>query len=176
MPNNGYFDIKRDNAIINAGGFPCQACLVGTPAAEQSPDPRYCQTCYDILFKETGMLSGGKRPAWLPKPQKPEEAGKKQYRIPQHGAGIMSTLESQKSEVDIIHPPVMSGAKGRFTCKTTSGKRGPKHRRLPEDLIRQLASEGMGSKAIADRLRAEPGVTVSYKTIQRILSGQRVMV
>jgi len=161
MPNNGYFDIKRDNAIINAGGFSCQACLVGTPAAEQSPDPRYCQTCYDILFKEAGMLSGGKRPAWIPKPQKPEKAGKKQYRIPQHGDGIMSTLESKKFEVDIIHPP---------DATRTSVKRGPKHRPLPEGLINLLAGEGLGSKAIAARLKTEFGITVSYKTIQRVLS------
>ena len=52
----------------------------------------------------------------------------------------------------------------------------PKHyekRELPEELIRQLSSEGMGSRAIASRLRAERGIKVSYKTIQRVLSGER---
>ena len=77
----------------------------------------------------------------------------------------MSTLESKKFEVGIIHPPA--------TISRPSGKRGPKHRRLPEDLIKQLAGEGMGSKAIAARLKAELGITVSYKTIQRVLSGKR---
>ena len=66
--------------------------------------------------------------------------------------------------MDIIHPA---------DAIRTRGKRGPKHRRLPADLIRQLAAEGMGSKAIAARLKAEPGVKVSYKTIQRIISGER---
>lgn len=80
------------------------------------------------------------------------------------GDGIMSTLGSKKFKEDIINPPAMSRARG---------KRGPKHRRLPEDLIRQLADQGMGSKAIAGWLKAERGVTVSYKTIQRILSGER---
>jgi len=131
---------------------------------EQSPDPRYCQGCCDFLLKEAEMLPATRRPAWMPKPQKPEKAHKKQYQVSQVGGGIMSTLADKKSEVDIIHPSVMSRA---------SGKRGPKRRRLPEDLIRQLAGEGMGSKAIAGWLKAERGVTVSYKTIQRILSGER---
>ena len=54
--------------------------------------------------------------------------------------------------------------------KVTHEKRGPKHRDMPEDLMRQLAGQGMGSKAIAARLRTE-GVDVSYKTIQRRLQG-----
>jgi hypothetical protein len=107
------------------------------------------------------MLPGNKRPKWIPKPQK---APKKQYTISGVGDGIMSTLESKKSEVDIIQPSVAIRA---------VVKRGPKHRQLPEDLIRQLASEGMGSKVIAARLKAEHGIIVSYKTIQRILSGER---
>jgi len=57
--------------------------------------------------------------------------------------------------------------------KATGTKRGPKRRQLPEDLIKQWSSEGMGSKAITSQLKAELGITVSYKTIQRILSGER---
>ena len=51
----------------------------------------------------------------------------------------------------------------------------PKHyekRELPEELIRQLYSEGMGSRAIASTLKKR-AIIVSYKTIQRILSGER---
>lgn len=44
-----YFDIKRDRAVIETNGFFCQACLVGKPAGEQSPDKQYCQGCYDFL-------------------------------------------------------------------------------------------------------------------------------
>ncbi len=52
----------------------------------------------------------------------------------------------------------------------------PKHyekRELPEELIRQLSSEGMGSRAIASTLKKR-AIIVSYKTIQRILSGERI--
>jgi hypothetical protein len=156
-----HFDSRRDREIIEVSGFFCQACAVGKPASEQSPDPRYCQGCYEFLLKEAELLTGTKRPKWIPKPQ---TAPKKQYPISVDGASIMSTVEGKKFEVDIIQPSVAIRA---------VVKRGPKHRQLPEDLIRQLASEGMGSKVIAARLKAEYGVIVSYKTIQRILSGER---
>ncbi len=68
MPNNGYFDSERDKDIIEAGGFFCLACAVGKPADDQSPDPRYCQGCYDFLLKEAEMLPSNKRPKWIPKP------------------------------------------------------------------------------------------------------------
>lgn len=65
--------------------------------------------------------------------------------------------------VDIIKP--LDDTKAR-------AKRVPKHRELPEDLIMRLSSKGMGSKAISTKLE-EHGVVVSYKTIQRILLGER---
>ena len=78
---------------------------------------------------------------------------------------IMSTVESTKNEVDIIKSQ---------TAKRTNGKRGPKLKSLPQEVVIQWASEGMGSKAIASQLKREQGIDVSYKTIQRILSGERV--
>jgi hypothetical protein len=45
---------------------------------------------------------------------------------------------------------------------------------LPLDRIAKLAVEGMGSKLIARQLNAE-GVSVSYKTIQRLLHKEVVM-
>ena len=80
----------------------------------------------------------------------------------------MSTLDSEKSEVDIIQPPTPSR-----TIMRTDSKRGPKHKPLPQEMIIEWASEDMGSKAIATRLREEQGITVSYKTIQRVLARQR---
>lgn len=47
-----YFDIKRDMAIVKAGGFFCQACLEEKPTGEQSPDRRYCQSCYNFLQQD----------------------------------------------------------------------------------------------------------------------------
>jgi len=149
------FNIKADKQY----DFFCEACLVGKHEGEASPDFRYCQTCYDLLLKEAEMLSRGKRPAWSPKPQKPKIAGEKQYQVLPDVAPIMSTLESKNIEVDKNTPSV--------------AKRGRVKRELPEEIIRQLQHEGLGSKAIATKLKAEQGIDVSYKTIQRELSGER---
>jgi hypothetical protein len=80
----------------------------------------------------------------------------------------MSTLEDGKAGVDTIQsvggePRIFSHIK----------KRGPKPKELPEALIKRWAEEGLGGKAIASRLESELGVKISYKTIQRLLSGKR---
>jgi len=82
--NRNYFDIKGDLEIINAAGFFCHACVVGKPASEQSPDPRYCQNCYEFLLKEVELLPASKRPKWIPKAQR---VGSKSIPVPT-GRGI----------------------------------------------------------------------------------------
>ena len=64
-------DIKRDIALENAGGFFCEACLGVKTVDERSQDSRYCQGCYDYLTEEAKLLSGSRRPKWIPKPEKP---------------------------------------------------------------------------------------------------------
>ena len=47
------FDIKKDIDLINAGThFWCKACVVARPLDDQSPEPRYCLACYEIIEKE----------------------------------------------------------------------------------------------------------------------------
>ena len=164
--NKRYFDIKEDIQIINAGGFFCQACLVGKPAQEQSSDPRYCQGCYEFLLKEAEMDTRRGGGDWKPvNPyKKAKNVGEKSAQVSPFMRRIMSTLNDKISEVDIIQLSVAARA---------SGKRGPKHKALPQELIKLWAGEGMGSKSIATKLKAEQGIDVSYKTIQRVLSGQR---
>ncbi len=145
--------------------FFCYTCLEDKPATEASPDPRYCQGCYDFLTKEAELLDG-RKPTWVPKdsqsitrtPLEPSCKPLQQasgvghnYIDTQIGSGIVSTVESKKD----------------------ASKRGPKQKALPQELIEQWADQGMGSKAIASRLNNELGITVSYKTIQRLLSGER---
>ena len=156
------FDIKRDNKLIAAGThFWCETCLVARPLDDQSPDGRYCQGCYDFLLKEAEMLTGHiKKPTWIPC----KNGQQNQPHVSPYGGGIMSTLGEGKIEVDIIKPSV----KHKILAK-----RGPKHKELPIELIKQWAGEGMGSKAIASKLNNELDIEVSYKTIQRILAGER---
>jgi len=129
------------------------------PASEASPDPRYCQGCYDFLLKEAEILSPGKHPKWVPRAQSKKDStgkssGQKVIQVSQDVVLNMSTVNGKKSEVDIIQPP---GA----TRNTV--KRGPKSKQLPQGLILQWVGEDMGSKAITTRLREEQGITVSYK-------------
>jgi len=156
------FDIKRANELIAAGThFWCKACLVARPLDDRSPDRRYCQGCYDFLLKEAEMLTGHiKKPTWIPC----KNGQQNQPHVSPYGGRNMSTLGEEKIEVDIFQPSV---------AKVRRGKRGPKHKALPHELIEQWADEGMGSKAIATRLNKERGVKVSYKTIQRVLSDER---
>jgi len=150
-----YFDIERDNQ------FPCfcEACLVGKPLDDMSPDPRYCLNCFEFLTQEAELITG--RPKWIPKPQKhPKLGGKKLVRVSQHGQGIMSTLADEKITVDIIQASVSK--KARFP-------RGRKKIVLPKEQIKRMLSEGYGTKAIATRLKREHEITVSYKTIQRTI-------
>lgn len=145
--------------------FLCQACLEDKPPQEKSSDPRYCQGCYDFLLEEAKRLMEHgvtKRANWIP--QNPANTPQKEKKVVRDHSVIVSTLKNEKSIVDTIEATVASRA---------TGKRGRKFKQLPEDLIRQLNDEGMGCKAIATRLKAGHGVVVSYRTIQRVLSGER---
>jgi len=70
------FDIKRDNELIKAGThFWCQTCVVARPLKEQSPDPRYCKSCYVFLKAESSFLPATRHPGWIPKKQSPVSGG-----------------------------------------------------------------------------------------------------
>ena len=159
-----YLASKRDRDIIDAGGFYCAACLIGKPLDDISPDPRYCLGCYEFLLKEAEMVHPSRKPPWVPR--QPEIAGKKLCGVSQHGAGIMATVKDKKSEVAIIQPTVATG---------TLPKRGPKQKVLPIDLIMQWTSEGMGYKRISARLKVEHGIEVGFRTIARVVKGERLL-
>lgn len=160
MSNKDYFNLERDSKIIKAGGFFCNACLTGKPTSGRSPDLHYCQGCYDVLLKEVNMLIASDkrhRPSWIPtKPSSKASQGEKvSADIQRVGSAIMSTLNEGKSDPSTVR-------------KVTYNKRGPKLTELPDDLIRELAGQGLGSKAITTKL-AKQGYSVSYKTVQRRL-------
>ena len=47
------FNIKEELAQLNLNtGFWCCACLSVKPIKERSEDPRYCQTCWQIIKAE----------------------------------------------------------------------------------------------------------------------------
>ena len=142
--------------------FFCETCLGHKPLDDRSTDPRYCHGCCDLLMAEAAMQPT-RRVDWMPK---------------------ISALKSSKVHYPVaINMHTINGENIRSVHNSPAArpekpvsKRGPKHRDLPEDLIREWASLGMGSKAIAARLKREQSITVHYSTIQRILNGQRVMI
>ena len=143
--------------------FFCHACLGHKPFDDRSPDERYCQSCHDFLLEEASLLSVSKRPAWIPRSRKIDD--KKTIPVPQDTVLIMHTINA--GEIPSVHNSPAARP------ITPSSKRGPKHRDLPEDLIRQWANDGMGAKSIASRLKREQVVVVHYSTVQRILAGKR---
>lgn len=85
--------------------------------------------------------------------------------VSKYPGGIKATVNEEKNTVAIIQPSV---------GKVIRAKRGPKHRALPVELIEQWHDEGLGSKAIAAKLNKK-GIKVGFRTVARILSGQRLM-
>jgi len=81
---------------------------------------------------------------------------------------IMSTINDRKNRSGHNSP---AGPQ-----QNTIGKRGPKFRDdIPLDLIDELSRQDNGPRAIASILKGQ-GIIVSYKTIQRILAGQRQLI
>ena len=158
---DGYFSIAKDREVIEDGGFFCGACLVGKPASEQSLDYRCCQDCYMLLQKESQLLTGRSRLAWIPKPQNAKLDTKEVLPL-------LDYINKQETKMSILKSKSLSMDKLEARERKTSYKK----RELPEELIRQLSDDGLGSVAIATRLNKN-GVAVSYKTIQRLLSGDR---
>ena len=63
------FDVERDKVLINAGThFLCVTHQIALPIEQQSPDNRYCLTCYNFLLEEAKLIpdNRNKHPEWLP--------------------------------------------------------------------------------------------------------------
>ena len=158
-----YFNVKNDSKVVEAGDFFCESCLIGKPQDDQSQDLRYCQGCFDFLLQEADMLPATKRPKWIPKIRRG-----KTIPVAGHHVVNMSTVNDKNSTVDIFHP---------LTPKVTlRKKRGPRQQDLPVDLITQWAGDGIGYKRIAARLGDEHNITISYRTVARVVKGERLLI
>lgn len=156
--NNGYFDIKRDIEVINKGGFFCQACLVSKTGDEMSKrDTRYCLKCQPFI-EEDYQLRGQR---YIPLPPEANLA-------PNNTQPIQTHTKEVKTKLATLNDPSPTVANFRPRGRPKSYEKCS----LPNKRIKQLHNKGMGSKAIASKLRTE-GVDVSYRTIHRILSGER---
>ena len=156
-------NIKRDKQYP----YFCQACLGGKPETETSFDTRYCKGCCDFLLKEAEMDTNRRNSDWKPinSHNTPDKREEKAAQSLDTCAELCPPQKAPQNTVDIIQP--------LDPQKKATNRGRPRQLDLPEELIKELASEGMGSKAIASQLRRGGGIKASYKTIQRVLTGQR---
>jgi len=120
------------------------------------------------LITERGQARS-KPPSAKTEALKSKSTASKASSVPKHHRGIMShNVDDQKSAegMDIIPSTPLKNTHGQ--------KRGPIFRDLPIARIEGMAARGLSARAIAEELCRE-GVMVSYKTIQRLLSGERVL-
>lgn len=166
MPNNGYFNVKRDNELIAAGThFWCEACLVAKPVDDMSRDQRYCQGCYDFLVYEASLLlekGSTRRPYWWPSTMK-ESFEKEKQSVTPTADGVVSGL-----------PRIEEGGTKRKEDKPTSHAKnnnfvplGRPKKELPEKEILELSNQGLSARKIARQYK------ISRMTVNRILNGQR---
>ncbi len=156
--NNTYFDVTRDKQFA----YFCRGCLEGKTKEQISKrDTRYCVTCQPLVEREYAQIRQRYTPI-LYNHQNPQEDtlynADKEIHTGEQNTKI-STLNLASPTVDNFRP------RGRPETY--------KKRLLPNDKIKQLHKDGMGAKAITTKLKKEEGIDVSYKTIQRILSGER---
>jgi hypothetical protein len=168
------FSAARDRALIEAGThFYCQGHLGARPIEEQSEDPRYCRSCCVFLSQEAEQSHS--RAAWVPRVKgKRVRAANAVHdtppAAPQPDRTPLVKGDTIPAQCPVPSPesqPIMSTPKPSLVRR-----RGPKQKNLPVGEIKRWEKEGLGSKRIAARLKGQ-GVEVSYKTIQRILNGQR---
>ena len=152
--------------LVKPGYFWCYTHLQDLPLEKQSIDKRYCQQCYEILVKALADLkeAGDRHKHWWAV-QDRRHGNDRIVPVQGQPTHNLSTSNGQHSTVDKLDPSVPI---------RPIVHPGPKNMALPLDRIAKLAVEGMGSKLIARQLNAE-GVSVSYKTIQRLLYKEVVM-
>jgi len=126
-------------------------------------DIRYCVDCQPIIEDEYRLQAPGKRAGYKPIP-----ATKIKGDLSPH---IQIPIDEQKTKKSILNSPSPTMDNFRPRSRPETYKKRP----LPEEQIKQLHEEGMGAVAISTQLKREQGIDVSYKTIQRILSGERKM-
>jgi len=179
-----YFNTKRDNALIESGThFWCHACLVARPNNILSPDLRYCFPCYDLLLteaahgRESGKIKKKSLPYWIPATPTQQRL----YNEPQPVTGVLKTsdvyLDTSVILATVNEPENTVAKKESPTPKIAlSGKpetRGRPQVELPEEAIIEMAKSGMGYKRIAARLNIEYGIDAKYRTIARVVKGER---
>lgn len=144
------------DAIAAGTHFWCETHLCALPVANKSPDPRYCQDCFDVLTEEAKMLENRhtkRLPTWVPVswPVSPVQQGREPVTD--------STDAASDVGEDVTAPSTPEPARD-------NGK-------TPLDAaISDMAAAGLSTRAISEQL-AMHGIAVSHMTIARHLRAGR---
>ena len=187
-------EVKKDIIKNGAYHFFCHACIIDKPASEQSPDARYCQSCYEFLCHEAFKTS--ERPNWVPNPlNKPqniipveeesgpvEEVMKEQEKdrreelkenasstLPQDAHQTAPAVKKPVTKINRVSKHPLSD-KPRGRPKANSGVGGT----ILVTKIKELTEKGMVTRDIA-RVLQEEGHQISHMTVNRIQKGQAVL-
>jgi len=155
-PVNRYFNIQKDKAIIKKGGFMCNGCLIGKPLSQQSPkDARYCVDCQPIIEYEYALSAehSGRKSRYEERAARELDVCKEKTILSR--TNPQNIYECQKE----ARPPLLPS-------------RGRPRKDIPFGLIHKLAKEGLSLREIAKELKGQE-IEVSYRTISRVLSGER---
>jgi len=94
-----------------SGHFWCYSHLADLPLNEQSPDPRFCNSCHGVLmaeYRDMVTTRGKRKPWWVPV----NSAGSKTTpHVQEQGALIMSTVNDKKPKWTKLtrHPRMAEG-------------------------------------------------------------------
>ncbi len=174
--------------------FMCYACLEDKPVSEKSTDDRYCHWCFDFLTEEAKQYSG--RATWIPRKEPVRHKTRKDKSIVKEIARLEKKANGNKKRSAIttqaiakqhqvakmaVTPPkagealcrrsVTKDNKAKATAKSPllAGKATPQDKNVTEEKIKELAAQGLKTRAIAKI------VGVSHMTVARRLAGQRSM-
>ena len=106
-PSERYFDIVRDNAQIASGThFWCHSHLSAVPLIEQSPNPRYCLTCFEnIRGEETGKTLPELTPA-IPTDSASPQSNAEPLQREKMPSDMVNPVETDNSEATESYCPV----------------------------------------------------------------------
>lgn len=162
MPSSTYFDELYRPELAKAGThFFCQSCLVHRPMDDKSGDSRYCQGCYDFLAEEMRMAKeGGRKKAdwWPAMPETPPDRRQK--------API-----AEKAVTKLPQVVLDTSANGGEVLS----QGGRPRKDIPLERIKDMVAQGAGITEIMRELKSQ-GISVSRRTIFRLLAGQKVLV
>jgi len=160
--------------------FFCLACLEYKHLSKQSTDDRYCQWCFGFLTKEAKVYKS-RRP-WMPRTYPVRHKARKDKSITKEIARLEKKANAKKKRAAITPQAATKNhqvaIKAVTTLKARKPTKNPTKRTDAAEVVTKkidkLYKEGKTVRAI-EKILAQDGIMMSYRTVARRLTGQRSM-